>query len=111
MREFIEKMTIDDLPGGDIRIVAERCGLDVALKLLWECDGMQLYISKTAKSQIVRKYICDNYDGKNSKQLAVETGYSEPHIYNILKNNPKNKKKAKEEPFEQMDLFERGGLR
>lgn len=104
MKEFFEKMTVDDLPGGDIRIVAERCGLDVALKLLWECDGLQLYIPKNAKSQIIKKYIYSSYDGKNSKQLAAETGYSEPHIYYLLKKNM-DKKQALEMPFEQMDLF------
>lgn len=77
----------DDMPTDDLRLIAERCGVDVAIKLMEHLPGIQLYISSHAKKQLLDGYIKRNFDGTRQKanQLALECHVSVAHIYNVLK--------------------------
>lgn len=43
----------DDLPNGDMKYVADECGMDVAIELLKTCAGMNLYIPYDGNSSAV----------------------------------------------------------
>jgi Mor family transcriptional regulator len=80
-KELLENITIDDMPNQDMKLVAELCGIDVAVKLLQELGGVGIMIPKFGFRKVIQKYICDNFDGTNAKRLALELGVSLRFIY------------------------------
>jgi len=82
--EWIDKLTIEDLPNEDMVFVANACGLEVAIKLLKDLPGLAINIPKTGMRKLVNKYVCENYSGHNAKELALECGLSIRQVYNVL---------------------------
>ena len=98
--KWAEGLTADDLPG-DLALVANECGLDVALALAEKMPSVPVYIRPI--SGLIRKkkeaYIIKHFTGSNHKQLALDTGYSERWIYEVLS-------RRREERSKQPLLFE-----
>ena len=83
---WIKDITIDDMPNTDMRLVAEACGIDVAVKLLEEMGGIQLSIPKNGFKKVIAKCICDNYNGRNAKELALKCNVTERYVYKLCSN-------------------------
>jgi Mor family transcriptional regulator len=93
---WLDGLTPEDLPEGDLRLVAELCGVDVAVSLAEHMGGVQLYVPSAAGliSRKKHEYIVRHFDGSNCKELAVATGYSERWVYEILARRKGRKQPA-----------------
>ncbi len=82
---WVDMLKPEELPG-DLQLVAEACGMDVAIRLAENLNSMQLYISSIDRliSKKKQEYIIENFTGSNHKQLALETRYSLKWVYKIL---------------------------
>ncbi|WP_238904404.1 Mor transcription activator family protein [Clostridium sp. YIM B02506] len=77
----------DDL-NGIYRDICENLGEEVARGLHRFYKGQQITFPMRLYSQkYVIRYISNNYNGKNSKKLARDLGYTERWIKEIIKNN------------------------
>ncbi|HDH51240.1 MAG TPA: hypothetical protein ENH31_00450 [Nitrospirae bacterium] len=98
-KEILNELTIEDMPNQDMRLVAEACGIEIAVKLLQELGGIGINIPKFGFKKLVQQYVCDHYDGSNAKELALKLGITERHIYNLCQ--------PEQEDNKQMDLLEK----
>lgn len=84
---FVATVTPEDL-GGDIGLVAEQCGVDVAVQLVQRMGGTQLSIPKYALKRAAIRYIRAHYDGANAKLLVLATGMTERFVYEAVATAP-----------------------
>lgn len=84
-QEWTKDLTPDDFPG-DLRLVAQECGVTVALLLAERMRGTQLYITSADRILMPRKeaFVLDHMGDMSVKELALATGLSERQVYNIL---------------------------
>ena len=82
-----EQITSEDMPTENMKIIAETCGIDIAIKILKNLGGLSLYIPSSGISLIHNKYILKRYDGTRdcANRLALELGVSINYVYKILK--------------------------
>ena len=85
--DFLATVHPEDLEG-DIGLVAEQCGLEVAVSLVRAMGGTQLSVPKFAFKRAAVRYIRDRYDGTNAKLLALATCMSERFVYDAVANAP-----------------------
>jgi hypothetical protein len=85
--KFVATVTPEDL-GGDIGLVAEQCGVDVAVQLVQRMGGTQISVPKYALKQAAIRYIRAHYDGSNAKLLVLATGMTERFVYDALATAP-----------------------
>lgn len=78
-----ENLTIDDMPTFDMRLIAERCGLDVALSVMLNLAGGRFFVPVNWSKRIAERYIADNAS-KPVNQLAIETGFSDWMVFRTL---------------------------
>lgn len=93
--KWLEGLKPDDLPG-DLQLVAQQCGMEVAIKLAEKMGSVGIYI-RPIDSLIAKKkeeYIKRHFNGINHKELALQTGISERWVYEIL-NREQNEKQTK----------------
>lgn len=85
MAEWIKELKPDDLPG-DLQLVAQECGMEVAITLAEKLGSIAIYIRPIDRlmSKQKAKYIKEHFNGNNHKELAIATGYSERWVYEIL---------------------------
>lgn len=82
---------LEDIPDGDLKEIADKCGLDSALLVWQHFPGSQLYIPK-ADDVRRTKHVLDHYNGHNVRDLARTLHISERAVYQILQS----KKQASE---------------
>ena len=85
--DFLGTVTPEDLEG-DIALVAEQCGIDVAVTLVMKVGGTQLSVPKYALKRAAIRFIRERYDGTNAKVLALATGMTERFVYDTVANAP-----------------------
>jgi len=86
MNDWLDGISIEDLPP-QYREMAEIVGLENTLKLA-EHFGKSGFYFRSLEPLIARKkeeYIRKNFNGRNHRELARRTGYSERWVYEILK--------------------------
>ncbi|MEQ8170275.1 MAG: Mor transcription activator family protein [Candidatus Eremiobacterota bacterium] len=111
MEDFFDGLSIEDMPSEDLKLVARACGVEVAAKLLKELPGVTLYVPKSGITQVKKNYIRKSFNGTNAKKLAIETGYSEVHLYAIVREG-KTMPGERDIEIIQMDMFnnDNGGI-
>lgn len=68
--------------------IAEVIGVDETIKIFEHFRGQQMTFPQRIYSiEYVEKYVRDNYDGTNIRELARKFNYSERRIRDFLKNN------------------------
>lgn len=85
-RNWSEGITAEDLPEGDLRLIAESCGMEVALSLAERMGGMQLYI-RNIDAVLNRKkedFVIRNAGNFSRRELARKTGCTERWVYRVL---------------------------
>lgn len=100
MREWIAELKPEELPG-DLQLVAQECGIDVAIRLAEKMGGVSIYI-RPIDSLLAQKkeaYIIKHFNGSNHKELAIATRYSERWVYEVLSRD--------KQTLKQKDLFAR----
>ncbi len=79
-----ENMTVDDMPTKDMKLIAESCGIDVAIRLMSKLrGGLHIYTPNFWQKKIVKKYILAN-PHKSAKEIANEVEMSETFVNKIL---------------------------
>lgn len=81
--DFLSSVQSEDL-GGDMGIVTEQCGLDVAVRLVQRMGGTQISVPKYALKRAAVRFIRARYDGTNAKALALATGMTERFVYEAV---------------------------
>lgn len=81
--DILKEITINDLPNLDLRIIANACGLETALKLMCNAPGVRFYVPSNGLRIFMEKYILKNRS-LCVKELAINLGVSESQIYTIL---------------------------
>ena len=84
MKAILAKMTIDDLPNGNLRELARQIGISKVKELMIKCPGMVLYIPKCFSTRYYRRYIELHWEGNNAEQLARDLGVTTMTIYRHL---------------------------
>lgn len=81
--DWIKEINWDESLKGDLKEVANLCGIDTLL-ILWENFGKtNIYFSEKPLDTLRRKYIIQNKD-KSVKELARKLEVSEMFVYNCL---------------------------
>ena len=75
---------LDDVLSGDVRLIAESCGIDVLIRLWEECPSLSLYISTVPLNEARRRYIRKHYTGSNAKELAAMLGVSDRFVFQTV---------------------------
>jgi len=81
--DFWATITPEDLDG-DVGLVAEECGMDVAVQLVAAMGGTKLSVPKSAFKRAAVRYIRARYNGTNAKILAMATGMTERFVYDVV---------------------------
>ncbi len=82
---YWKQMGIEDMPNQDMRLVAELCGLDVAISLLRNMSGVSIYIPKVESNiNFIRRFVKRFYNGNNAKIIAIELDIGERLVYKIV---------------------------
>lgn len=92
-------MTIDDMPSEDMKMIAESCGVKIALSIMRNLPGARFFVPVNWQKIIAERYVADNAS-KSVKVLAVETGLSDAKINKTLN------KKTSEIGTKQTTVFE-----
>lgn len=97
-------VTIDDIPDGNMRLVADLCGLDVAVSLMKNLKGLTIAVPSNGFDKVERQIIYDFYNGTTErlKQLALRLDMNEQTVRNILR------KKNLEVTAGQQNMFKDG---
>ena len=83
----IDTITIDDLPNEEMKIIAQECGIDVALKLMMKCSGLYFNIPVNGFNSLKAKYILKNFDGQNSRRLALQLEVSLGFVLKVIRDS------------------------
>jgi len=84
-----------------MRLVADRCGRDVARRLILNFYGDDIYIPIYGFSSIRRSKIEQDFNGNNSAFLAIKYGVSERYIQQIISDF------YSKTPVVQLELFDK----
>lgn len=87
MSEWIKEISKEELPE-PYSEMAELIGVDNTIKLALHFSKQGVYF-KSLEEIIAKKkkeYIIKNFNGRNHKELARITGFSEQYVYEILRN-------------------------
>ncbi|MDH3976437.1 MAG: hypothetical protein OEV42_19405 [Deltaproteobacteria bacterium] len=96
---FINMVKPEDL-NEDLRLVAEQCGLDVAIRLADKMPSMGIYVRPIkGMGEIKERFVSKYFTGSNRKEIALVLGVSDRWVYEIYK-------KARQEKKNQPGLFD-----
>lgn len=98
-----QEVTIKDIPEG-MKLVADLCGLDVAVSLLQNMKGITISVPSNGFEKIEKKIILQEYDGTTItlRKLALNLDLNEKTVRSILNNY------GLETTNGQLHLFEKG---
>jgi hypothetical protein len=88
--EDVVRLSKQPKPMGDkagnnhLRLIADKCGLDVAKRLARHFPGYKFYIPINGLSIAYRRYIERAFNGTNTQELALQCKVSERHIRKII---------------------------
>jgi len=77
-------MTVSDFPN-HLQTVVEAIGIAAVKTLIVKCPGQTIYIPKTINSSYNARYIKENFNGENYKEIADHLGITERSVYRCLK--------------------------
>ena len=89
MDDWVEKLTADDMPTDDTRLIADSLGVEATLILMNRLAGMEITIPINGLNKLRNKYICDTYDGTKKSRLilAHECRVAEDYIRRLISKN------------------------
>lgn len=99
MIDFAAEIQIADMPSDDMRLVAEVCGLDVAVRLMQGMGGMSVYVPKNSFALVVERYL-RKQKSPDFKAVALAAGVSERSVRAIWR-------RLNGGELKQIDIFER----
>lgn len=94
--EILKTITLADITHQDMRLVAETCGIDVALALYSNLTGVTISIPRNALREFQERFIRENKHQFRAKELAVMLNLSERFVEQLVSGSRK----------EQLPMFE-----
>ncbi|QII11226.1 hypothetical protein KsCSTR_18470 [Candidatus Kuenenia stuttgartiensis] len=98
---WLDNLTPEDF-AGDLRLVADHCGVEVARSLAEKLKSIPIYIRPIEDVIGKRKelYIVKNFHGDNYTELAIATGFSERHVRKLInKHRTEERQKYLQRPL------------
>ena len=85
---WAKDVRLEDIQNEGMLELAELIGLEGMLKIVDYYSGGNLYVPKMENllSGVRDRRIREEYNGENSKRLAVKYGVSESYLWRIVKN-------------------------
>lgn len=71
----------DRFLSGDMRIIADSCGMDVFITLFEEFRKSRIHFSEAALAPMKIEYIKKHYNGKNARELSKILDVGIEYIY------------------------------
>lgn len=107
MASFWDEINRDDLPI-DLQDIERELGMDAVKHLVETWGGMQLYVLSpvSLKSQVAKRVIQEEWNGRNEGDLAKRLGVPRRFVYDVIKSGHKKQKSKKPESPGQSTLFE-----
>jgi len=86
--KLLQDVELEDFKSTNMRLVAETCGIDIAIKLMQELSGIVIYVPTAQKGvtpAIVRN-LNKRYDGTREclNKLSKESGINTNRLYTLL---------------------------
>ncbi|MDQ7799539.1 MAG: Mor transcription activator family protein [Candidatus Edwardsbacteria bacterium] len=85
LKEVIGDVKLEDMPNGDMKMVAEYCGVDTAVQLMSQMGGLTIYIPTGIYKAKVEQYVRRNWRKIETKRLALACNVSEKYVYNLIR--------------------------
>jgi Mor family transcriptional regulator len=85
LKDITKDIKAEDMPNGDMQLVAEHCGIETAMVLMEHLPAINLYIPSGWWKAIVERYIQKNHRRVDVKHLALECHVSETFVYNVIR--------------------------
>lgn len=101
--EWLDEIDFEDILTGDMKLIRDRCGMDVLKKLLAEVPKIHVYMSEKPLVEAQKRYIEKFYKQGNAKEIATTLGVSEMFVHKTNKElrrkrrGQKNQSKQKDE--------------
>lgn len=79
-------ITLADMPNDDLKLFAEKVGIEKAVETILELPGIGFVIPKKPFRAAKERYIMENYDGSkySLNQLALACDLSAKQVYKII---------------------------
>jgi len=74
----------DNLSNSHLRIVADRCGADIAQRLSINFPGYRIYIPFNGLSTAYKRYIERTFNGSNTQELALACHVTERFVRKVI---------------------------
>lgn len=87
--KWLEDITLKDIKNNDLKMVAECCGLDVAVSLIENMRGMGIYIPKNADMELKKRYVRQHYDGHNVNEMVRDLDVSREFVFSVMREAKK----------------------
>lgn len=89
VKKITKKISVDSsecnvLTTESMLIIAEKCGEEIAIRLMQEFPLCTLYVPKNGFSIAIRKYIERNHNGFNTAILALKCGVTERYVRQVI---------------------------
>jgi|SRR6185295_9902395 len=94
----------EDFPSGTWRFIAERCGVDVMLKIFEHAPNIPIAVPKQALIKVLHRFIAEHYNGSNEYELAIHLGVSRTTFYQLM-NQPLKPREGVEKDRLQVSMF------
>ncbi len=86
-KSILQNLTIDDLPPGYPKEIAEAVGLEAFMGMLEHFSGENIYIPKNALAPFKSRMALELKNQHTPKELGRMLDLSERHIYGIFRGN------------------------
>lgn len=83
-QDILNTITIEDIKHPDLRLIAERCGLEVAIKFYQNLRGITISIPNNALREFQESFILQNKSKYRTKELALMLSLNERTVEQII---------------------------
>lgn len=91
--DYLQDVKPEDINSQNMRLVADTCGIEVAIKLMQELSGILVYIPTVQKglTPAIIRSLKKKYDGSRDSlnKLARESGINANRLYSLLNDSKK----------------------
>jgi len=86
-KDWLTKLGPEDMPNDDLKLVADCCGVETAIRLLQEMGGVTLNIPKLGGKRLYQQYIKDVCDGSvtSMRRIALHLGVTQSYVEKIYR--------------------------
>lgn len=102
--DWLDDVEFEDILTGDMKLIRDRCGMDVLKKLLAGVPKIHVYMSEKPLVEAQKRYIEKYYKQGNAKEIAAILGVSERFVYDT--HRQQLRKRRREGDKKEESLFQ-----